>query len=57
VRVPFVGALILPRWGRDFQQGLFARDTRQLYVNRGIGTMGLNLRINCRPEITVFELT
>jgi len=57
VRLPFYGALVLPLWGRDYQQGLYTRGTRQLYVNRGIGTYSLNLRINCRPEITVFELT
>jgi predicted MPP superfamily phosphohydrolase len=57
VRLPLIGALVLPAWGHDFQQGLFARDERQLYVNRGIGTLALHLRINCRPEITVFELT
>jgi hypothetical protein len=57
VRLPLFGALVLPSWGHDFQQGLYTRDGRLLYVNRGIGTMGVHLRINCRPEITVFELT
>ncbi len=57
VRLPLVGAMILPKWGRDFQQGLYTRGARQLYVNRGIGTLSVHLRINCRPEITVFELT
>jgi hypothetical protein len=28
----------------------------QLYVNRGIGTVGLPLRLNCPPEITVITL-
>jgi predicted MPP superfamily phosphohydrolase len=27
-----------------------------LYVNPGIGTFHLNVRFNCRPELTVFEL-
>ena len=58
VRLPYYGALFLPGWGRDYQEGLHtANDGRQLYVNRGIGTLTLHLRINCRPEITVFELT
>ena len=57
MRLPFYGALVLPSWGRDFQEGLYTRGARQLYVNRGIGNIALNLRINCRPEITVFELT
>jgi predicted MPP superfamily phosphohydrolase len=57
VRLPIIGALILPKWGRDFQQGLFTSGDRQLYVNRGIGTLGYHFRINCRPEITLFELS
>jgi predicted MPP superfamily phosphohydrolase len=57
VRVPFYGALILPKLGRHFETGLYERDGRHLYVNRGIGTLTVHLRINCRPEITVFELT
>jgi predicted MPP superfamily phosphohydrolase len=58
VRLPYIGALVLPQWGRDYQQGLYAADDgRQLYVNRGIGTLTCHFRINCRPEITVFELT
>ncbi len=58
VRLPLYGALVLPKWGRDFQQGLYtSSDGRQLYVNRGIGTLGFHHRFNCRPEITVFELS
>jgi hypothetical protein len=28
----------------------------QLYVNRGIGAVGVPFRFNCRPEITRFRL-
>jgi hypothetical protein len=28
----------------------------QLYVNRGIGAVGLPFRLNCPPEITVLTL-
>ena len=37
--------------------GLFARTGGQLYVNRGIGTIGVPIRIGAPPEITLFELT
>jgi predicted MPP superfamily phosphohydrolase len=57
VRLPFVGAVVLPKWGHDFQTGLYEQDGRYLYVNRGIGTLVPHIRVNCRPEITVFELT
>lgn len=57
VRAPVFGALRLPRWGKDYDEGLFRDGDRHLYVNRGIGTVDLPLRFNCPPEITILELT
>jgi uncharacterized protein len=57
VRLPFYGALVLPRFGRNFEMGLYKQESRSLYVNRGIGTLLPHVRLNCAPEITVFELT
>jgi predicted MPP superfamily phosphohydrolase len=57
VRVPLFGAPILPSYGHYYSEGLFVRGERTLYVNRGIGTLKPHVRINCRPEVTVFELT
>ncbi len=56
IRAPYVGALLLPKWGRLYQQGLYGSDDRWLYVNRGIGTLKPHVRYHCRPEITVFEI-
>jgi hypothetical protein len=28
-----------------------------MYVSRGIGTVGLPIRINCPPELTILRLT
>jgi len=42
--------------GKKYIEGLFRFDHLQLYVNRGIGTVGLPLRLNCPPEITVLTL-
>ena len=39
VRLPLYGALVLPMMGKNFETGLFERDGRHLYVNRGIGTL------------------
>lgn len=36
--------------------GLYALDKSQLYVNRGLGSVGLPFRINCPPEVTVLTL-
>jgi predicted MPP superfamily phosphohydrolase len=57
VRIPLVGALVLPIYGKIFQQGLYSHQGRHLYVNRGVGTLGPHVRFHCPPEITVFELT
>lgn len=56
VRLPFVGALDLPPMGRKYVQGLFRLGSMQLYVNRGIGTVGVPFRFQCPPEITAFTL-
>jgi hypothetical protein len=51
-----IGALKVPDGGRKYVQGLFRLGQMQLYVNRGIGTVGLPFRLNCPPEITLFTL-
>lgn len=56
VRVPLIGALRLPPGGRKYVEGLFRVGNVQLYVNRGLGTVGLPLRFDCPPEITSFTL-
>jgi predicted MPP superfamily phosphohydrolase len=54
--LPFLGALALPPWGRKYVEGFFRLGGLQLYVNRGIGTVGLPFRLNCPPEITLLSL-
>jgi len=60
VRVPLLGALYLPGWGKRYVEGWFHLggwwNPLRLYVNRGIGTVGLPFRLNCPPEITLFTL-
>lgn len=56
VRLPFLGAVELPELGQKYIEGLFHFGTMQLYVNRGIGTVGVPFRFNCPPEITLFSL-
>jgi hypothetical protein len=56
VRLPFVGPLILPPMGLKYPEGHYRFNQMQLYVNRGIGTVGLPFRLNCPPEITLLTL-
>ncbi len=53
VRLPLIGAPIVP-WGvGGYQLGHYDTPAGPLYVNAGIGTYRLPIRINCRPEITI----
>ena len=56
VRLPLVGPLVLPPLGRKYVEGLFRFNRMQLYVNRGLGTVGIPIRLNCPPEITLITL-
>jgi predicted MPP superfamily phosphohydrolase len=56
VRLPFVGAIALPVMGKKYVQGWFRFGDLQLYVNRGLGTVGVPFRFDCPPEITLLTL-
>lgn len=56
VRLPFVGALVTPFDTGTYDLGWFETPIGPLYVNPGIGTFYLDIRFNCRPEITLFEI-
>jgi len=61
IRLPVIGPLFRPPWGKKYVNGLFHfpqnGKTVQLYVNRGLGTVGLPLRFYCPPEITLITLS
>jgi predicted MPP superfamily phosphohydrolase len=56
IRLPFLGPLILPPMAEKYPEGHYRFDRMQLYVNRGLGTVGLPFRLNCPPEITLITL-
>lgn len=56
VRLPLIGAMQLPPGGRKYVEGFFRFGNTQLYVNRGLGSVGLPFRFDCPPEITAFTL-
>ncbi len=56
VRLPVIGPLILPPMGKKYIEGSFRFGDMELYVNRGLGTVGLPFRLNCPAEITHFTL-
>ena len=56
VRMPLLGALVLPPGGKLYPEGEFRVGPIQLYVNRGLGTVGIPFRFDCPPEITLHTL-
>jgi uncharacterized protein len=56
IRLPLMRAMVLPPLGRKYVEGWFQLGRLQLYVNRGIGTIGVPFRLDCPPEITSITL-
>ena len=54
IRIPGIGALILPYLGRKYDFGMYKINDLLLYTNRGIGVISEPVRYNCPPEITQF---
>jgi len=56
VRIPGLGALVLPYLGQKYDQGLNRVNDMWVYTNRGLGVIPPPVRLNCRPEITEITL-
>jgi len=56
VRLPFVGAPILPYLAHKYPYGLRRVGEMWLYTNRGVGLIAPAVRFLCRPEITLLRL-
>jgi predicted MPP superfamily phosphohydrolase len=60
------GQVCLPGWGalfsrtnldRKYMSGLHHYKDTQIYINRGIGTANIPVRLFCPPEITLFQIS
>jgi predicted MPP superfamily phosphohydrolase len=56
IRLPVVGPLILPPMGEIYDMGLYRVQNAQVYTTRGVGTIHVNARFNCPPEVTAITL-
>ncbi len=56
VRLPLLPALYEPALALKYVEGLFRIGPLTLYTNRGLGTIGLPIRFDCPPEITLITL-
>jgi predicted MPP superfamily phosphohydrolase len=58
VRVPILTKREIRRIGaKHYEQGWYTVGKARLYVNRGLGQVGIPLRLFCRPELALFTLT
>jgi predicted MPP superfamily phosphohydrolase len=56
VCVPLCGGIWYPPWARKYPSGLYTIRDMTLYTSRGIGMVGWQLRLYCRPEVTLHTL-
>ena len=56
VRLPFKGELVVPPLGQIYVAGRYTIGSLIQYTSRGIGMAAPRVRLNCRPEIALFEL-
>jgi uncharacterized protein len=58
IRLPWWGAVFVPsRYGRRFDTGHFLVGSTHLYVSQGIGADSPPIRLWCRPELSVLDLS
>ncbi|MGJ8698009.1 MAG: metallophosphoesterase [Verrucomicrobiaceae bacterium] len=56
-RVPLIGyAPAKVKYGRNYLYGHYQKNDAQLWVGRGIGTVGLRVRFACPPELSILTL-
>jgi len=56
IRLPGIGAVILPYLGRKYDLGLYQVNGMWLYTNRGIGNVTEPVRFNCPAGVTEITL-
>src|SRR6185437_9654421 len=56
VRIPGIGALVLPAMAHKYPVGLNRVERLQVYTNRGLGVINPPVRFNCPPEVTFVTL-
>ena len=54
--LPFGRPIHTPKGARRYVSGFYAQARVPLYVSRGVGTIGPNLRLFCRPEVSILTL-
>lgn len=56
VRMPLIGAIRVPTFGKKYVAGLYQVGSMQHYTSRGLGMSPPLVRFDCRPELATFTL-
>jgi len=56
VRIPLLPPLYLPKMAKKYIWGSHQVGSLKLYTTAGLGTIGVPIRLNCPPEITLLTL-
>ena len=56
IRIPFLPPLYLPRLAKKYVWGNYRIGPLTLHTSAGLGTVGVPMRLNCPPEVTVLTL-
>ncbi len=56
VRIPFLPPLYLPELAKKYVWGTYRVGPLTLHTSAGLGTVGVPMRLNCPPEITLLTL-
>ena len=57
VRIPFIGAIILPPHAKKYYKEYYKFDNTDMYISSGIGTSSINFRFFDRPSINFYRIT
>ncbi|HTA50805.1 MAG TPA: metallophosphoesterase [Verrucomicrobiae bacterium] len=56
IRIPFLPPLYLPALAKKYVWGTYQVGPLMLHTSAGLGTIGVPMRLNCPPEITLVTL-
>jgi predicted MPP superfamily phosphohydrolase len=56
IRIPFLPPLYLPALAKKYVWGTYQVGPLMLHTSAGLGTIGVPMRLNCPPEITLLTL-
>jgi uncharacterized protein len=56
IRLPFLPPLYLPELAKKYIWGTYHVGSLTLHTSAGLGTIGIPMRLNCPPEITLLTL-